>query len=270
MLKNFFKKILPEEQDIGIIHEEKPLMTIIENDKSGKDASVKALSDKIEANSKNTTTSGKVVATEKATEKKEIVPKNPTKEPTFYEIIRKPIYKSLNLAFILVEENFEMNEKSKEIKEIISNMLNNRKDAAFILISYGADIKIYDILTSNSINKESTIGKIVSFVNTCKDVDLLAAIGYVLQFIENVKCNDDLLEVNAEKFKINSFNVITIGTGKSNGILIDKNEIMKIIDILSNKYSVNMKYFCINDVETVEAAKLGFGLIGHINSNFYS
>ena len=78
---------------------------------------------------------------------------------------------------------------------------------------------------------------------------------------DKFKPKDDRIE-----YRISEMNAVFIGTGAHT----DLDKARKALNSLLATNSIkSIKYFCVKDTDTINAALLGFPLIGHIESNFY-
>lgn len=196
-------------------------------------------------------------------------PKTETCDKEFYSF-RKPIYKDV-VVLVIENSSYTRNYKEK-ILQIANKIVEANKECFFLLVRIGDDKKSYDILGFDKLNKDNIIDN--WFTETMsQQCDYLEAIKYIEEYYRKLIIGFELWDEkikDVKKYSIQNINVIFIGSGNESLDAESKKECMQILKRIKSKSRIkSIKYFCTLDSQTIGVAKLGFPVIGHIETDFY-
>lgn len=181
-----------------------------------------------------------------------IVPKIPEKE-----------------VFAFIVENSEATFGRREnIINIISQIVERKKDAIFLFVRVGNNQKTFLPMDYSCVKTKNVIDSLVTESETDELPSLASALFYLSNNL-NVFANDTF-SFNMTKYKLSSCSIVCVGTG-SYSFAEDSHRIVAscITKLQSISKLKTFKYFCIKDSDAIRVASLGFPVIGHIISDFY-
>lgn len=181
-----------------------------------------------------------------------IVPKIPEKE-----------------VFAFVVENSNATLEQKEgIINIISQIVERKKEAIFLFVRVGNNQRPFLPMDYNSVKTKNIISSLITESETDELPNLASALFYLLNNL-NVFAKDTFC-FKETKYKLGTCSIVCIGTGEC---LIGEDSPGIIASCIAKLQSISklkaFKYFCINDSDAIRVASLGFPVIGHIISDFY-
>lgn len=175
---------------------------------------------------------------------------NMCKQESFF--FKKTVDKSLTV--IIVEDTEETVKKREELLKIIN--MRVRSDVICI-VRYGNTVSIEKVQENNEFNRNNVFSRqkqnsdTVCFFDAIKIVESIAEV-----------CKYKVYEENGwEKKKIQSIDIIGIGTGKEYGSKTDFTQAIKSLNKINEK-NIETKYFCLEDTYLSGLASLGFRSVG--------
>ena len=180
----------------------------------------------------------------------------------------KPVEKQNVIIFVL-ENRHEVSARKNEIIGLLKRIVDKNNTSLFWFLKLGNDEEFYDILDYSDINKKEILENMLSAQdkNEAK-VDMEKALTTINDFFHALTLKLGNFEFKEKKYDIQNISIIFIGTAdydlKSKKEIIHKFRLIKKFGRIKT-----IKYFCMEDKETVNAAMLGFPVIGHIESDFY-
>lgn len=179
-----------------------------------------------------------------------------------------------NVIIFAFENSDKVNSHKAEILQLVKKIVQDNASALFLFMRLGKNKRFFGIMNSETIDKGKIIDDLlfVDKVEEDKDkddkVNYKEALNHINDFLDLVKFG--ALEYKEKKYDIPSVRTIFVGTAEYGGDADSKAEISKLIgSIKASKKAKILKYFCMEDKETINAARLGFPVIGHIVSDFY-
>lgn len=194
-----------------------------------------------------------------------------TKKETGY-IFSKPLYREKKNIITFVVENTEIvNSHKNEILRLVKKIVNDNSTDLFLFLRVGNDQKFFDVLDSEKVVENKIIEDLFTENgnNECK-IDFSKALKHIDEFLKLLRAELGILECNEKKYDIQNLSMIFIGTAEYDINSDSKKEITNLLNsIRTNRKIKTIKYFCMEDKETINAAMLGFPVVGHIVSDFY-
>lgn len=173
------------------------------------------------------------------------------------------------VIFFVIEDTVEVKEYANQIKAIIKRIVKENDLALFSFMNTsGNSIKV-DLLSASLIERDKPVETILnSDDKTENSVKLIKPLRNIAYFLEYVKKSFGKIKRGKSEFYVEKCKIIFIGTGKYEIDL--QHDLAELIKFINNQALVKtMKYFCMKDTQTIDAAKLGFPVIGHIEYDFY-
>ena len=173
-------------------------------------------------------------------------------------------------VFAFVVENSNDVAKYKDlIVSILNNIVKNKTNAIFVFVRVGNGKKSFVPMDYNELTEQKIISSLFSENEPVEQVNLAPALYYIRNIIKVF--NDNEFSFKNQKYKLNSFSVICVGSSS----FIDSEYVRKTVttcikEITEMPKLKTFKYFCLKDSDSIKLASLGFPVIGHIVSNFYS
>lgn len=182
--------------------------------------------------------------------KKSFLGKGKTQSSWVYpRIIKK------KLTIVLLENT----KKSLEAKNIILKIIHRLLSTDLIcIITYGSTIKVEKVVKVSDFADEKLLNIDDMNDNACL-YDALEILNKVVT-IALKKIQDDDFGIN--RYKIESIDVIGIGSGLDVGSKMNREEAIKCFDNILSKKDVETKYFCFSEDTFKEVASIGFRSIG--------
>lgn len=183
---------------------------------------------------------------------------------------KKPIYK--DVVVLVIENSVFTREYSEKILQIAKKIIESNKESFFLFIRTGDDKKTYFSLNSDFLEKEKIIDNWFSKINA-QECNYLEVMSFIDKYYKSIITGIELQDIHdkeSQKYFIQNINIVFIGSGTTTLEKEDKKEFMRLLKSLKNKTTIkSIKYFCVLDSQTINVAKLGFPVIGHIETDFY-
>ena len=172
-------------------------------------------------------------------------------------------------VIIFAIENTPMVVEHKDkILNLIKKIANDNEKCFFMFLRMGNNKKYFDILNYESIQKDNIFDTL--FIGDDEEkanVDYQEVLKHINDFLISTIVD---LEYKNKKYEIQNYNIIFIGTGEYEDVEVTKSESLNLMKRITSRSKVKtVKYFCINDNQTINVAALGFSVIGHIVTDFY-
>ena len=193
------------------------------------------------------------------------------RKATIFPLV-KPVYKEKkNIIVFVVENTSKVNNYKAQILSLINKISNDNDSALFLFLKAGNNKKFYNVLDLKTIDEDKIIDSLLSVENdSCDEVDYVEVLKHINDFLVSLTVNLGELEYKEKKYDVQNISIIFIGTSDYYGDDESKVEISRLIRTIKvNKKTKTIKYFCMEDKETINAAMLGFPVVGHIVSDFY-
>ena len=186
-------------------------------------------------------------------------------------IYQRPVYrKKINAIAIAIENSTKVNEHKDYILPLIKKIVEDNKEALFLFLRYGNSQKFFDVLDYEALSNEKVLENLLFVAENDNDkIEMFNALSHINDFL---KLQDPTLgfEYKNRKYDVQNNSIIFIGTAVCIDTKDEKEKIMEVMRSIKAKSSVKaIKYFCMEDKETIDAAMLGFPIVGHIVSDFY-
>lgn len=174
-----------------------------------------------------------------------------------------------NIIILAIENTSKVREYKEIVLKIISKIIEDNKDSMFAIFRMGCHPKYFGILPYDIIQKNQIKERVLKETDEQdKSGFLYEVLKYVKHIINKNKISFNRIEVEDIEYEITGYNIVFLGTANFESSTNELSaEILK--ELKSNKKINSIKYFCIDDKNTINAASIGFPLIGHIESNFY-
>ena len=165
----------------------------------------------------------------------------------------KPL-KNFQLRIFLIENTLELEKMQHRVSQIFENFGTSE----FIIINYGSNVRKIDIIEKNDFNKDEF------FVD--EDLGENACLYDALIEIENIVKKYYLItkELDDKKIFIDSIEIIGIGTGIDNFSNVSEKLAMESFVRVTKLDRVTTKYFCLDEKNIMNPARIGFRSIGVI------
>lgn len=180
-----------------------------------------------------------------------------------------PVYKEKKDVIIFVVENtFMVNEYKNEILRLINKIVEDNKECFFLFLRTGNHKQYFEVSDYQSIMKDNLLENLLISAEEDCAVDYLDVLKHIDSFLST--CIMGIFEYNHKKYDIQNNSIIFMGTGDCHHEEYSKKESMRLIKRINSRIKVKtIKYFCMEDSQTLKAATLGFPVIGHIVTDFY-
>ena len=173
------------------------------------------------------------------------------------------------VIFFVIEDTVDVKKYANQINAITKRIIKENDSELFsFMVPNGKDTQI-NLLSASLIERDKTVESILkSDDKTEISVKLLDPLRNIAYFLEYVKKSFGKIYRGKSEFYVEKCKIIFIGTGEYEKNL--QQDVTELIKFINNQTLVKtMKYFCMKDSQTVNAAKLGFPVIGHIEYDFY-
>jgi len=192
----------------------------------------------------------------------------PYRRPVFEKPIR---YEARPLIVVAVENTREVCEYYTDITSLLKKIVSDNKDSFFLFLRMGENQKYFDILHHDKL-KENNLpeGILSNKVEHDVSVRLADALSHIYENIKTKPLAPLRFKHNEKDYEISSSKIIVIGSGKIDSISSDQRQACEFVKSICDIKSVKaFKYFCLKDRNAINAAKIGFPEIGHIDYTFY-
>ena len=163
--------------------------------------------------------------------------------------LQRTILESKKVTIMLLENTLFM--KQLKIERIATNILSD-PDQIVTIVRYGENIETVTYNQGDSI------------VSDGKEPEKLLFYDSLIEVSELIK----RLYTEQKMFKIKSVEIIGIGNCEDKGSTKSKEAAIKEFNEIIQKYDIKNKYYCLSEKEYLEAAEIGFHLIGSITTPY--
>lgn len=186
------------------------------------------------------------------------------KEIDWYKPLRK---ENKDVVIIVVDNVSEVYEYQKEVVGLVNKITQSNKDSFFMVLRLGNDKKFFDVLNYEKLETEKVLDNLLTESKTEVDVDYLEALKHIEAFYNGTVFD---FEYNDKKYDIKNIRILFVGTAQPVSDDKVKKDISKTLKELKQMGRIKaIKYFCMEDKQTFNAAKIGMPVIGHIQTDFY-
>jgi len=177
--------------------------------------------------------------------------------------------KKKNVITLVVENTSNVREYKQTVLKIISKIINDNKEDLFSIYRVGFQPKHFGIIGAEVIEKNNILNELLIDTDDPDTESLLYEVLKHVKFkINTDKTQFNKMEMDDQKYEIVGYSIILIGVANFHDSTNElSSEILK--ELKSNKKIKTIKYFCIDDKSAINAATIGFPVIGHIEANFY-
>ena len=203
--------------------------------------------------------------------KDDIEVKEDSKKPNSF-VFSRPIYREKKSIIIFAIENTaKVRDHKNEILRLTKKIVQDNSTSLFLFLRVGNNKKFFDILDSEEFEKEKIVDNLFLEDGTNETkVDFAEVLNHIDKFLSSLRAELGIYEYKEKKYDIENSSIIFVGTADYDGDNDSKKEILNLMSsIRANKKIKTIKYFCMEDKETINAAMLGFPVVGHIVSDFY-
>ena len=193
---------------------------------------------------------------------------NPYRRAVFERPIR---YEMRPLIVVAVENSSEVCKYYTDITSLLKKIVSDNKDSFFLFLRMGTDQKYFDILHHDKLKENNLPEGIISDkVEHDLFVKLADALAHIYENIKTKPLAPLRFKHDEKDYEISSSKIIVIGSGKIDTISSDQKQSCEFVKSICETTSVKaFKYFCLKDSNAINAAKIGFPEIGHIDYTFY-
>lgn len=180
-----------------------------------------------------------------------------------------PIVKAKKDVIIFVIENTAMvNEYKNEILNLINKIVEGNKQSLFLFLRIGNSKKYFELMDYEVFTEESILKSLFTEDGINKtEVDYIGVLEHIHAFMLSCICSFKYKEI---EYDLQSNNIIFVGAAECEYEESSKKEVFRLIKRIITRPKVKtVKYFCMEDNQTINAAALGFPVIGHIVTDFY-
>jgi len=179
---------------------------------------------------------------------------------------QKPVVRKekKDAVVFVVEESLSTVNYKKEILWLINKIIESNKECFFVLLCIGTKNKFYDPIDYNSFKVDGILSKILDESQEQSIIDYVEALKHIATFYDDTIFD---FKYKEKEYDIEKINIIFIGTGHSDTDNIETSKIIKKLKLLPRTKTI--KYFCLEDNQTFNAAQLGMPVIGHVITDFY-
>ncbi len=168
---------------------------------------------------------------------------------TVIPTLQIPRLESKKVTIMLLENTPFM--KQLKIERIATNILSD-PDQIVTIVRYGENIETVTYNQGDSIVFDGKEPEKLLFYDSLIEVS---------EFIKR-------LYTEQKMFKIKSVEIIGIGNCEDKGSTKSKEAAIKEFNEIIQKYDIKNKYYCLSEKEYLEAAEIGFHLIGSITTPY--
>lgn len=183
----------------------------------------------------------------------------------FIDAVKKKEKK--DIIIFAVENSSKTDSYKDEIKKLIQKIVESNKENFFVMLKIGNGKKFYEPLDYECFNVSDILNDLFS-----PSEPVFADYLEVLDYIEYLYTQFTFkFENKDKKYEIQNISIVFFGSGKNTLQGESLRQAKNVIRRLKIRTKIKtFKYFCMEDRGTLEVAKLGFPVIGHISTNFYN
>ena len=171
-----------------------------------------------------------------------------------YSRVFFPKIENKKLSIILLENT----QKSSEVKEIILKIIHRLSSDLVCVITYGSTVRVGRVKKVSKFDDSELLDKDDLNDKACL-YDALRTLNKVVKIAFEKTRYDDF---GINQYKINSIDIIGIGSGVDVDSKISREESLRYFDEILSKTGVETKYFCFSEEAFIEGASIGFRSIG--------
>ena len=172
-----------------------------------------------------------------------------------YSRIFFPRVENKKLSIILLENT----QSSAKVTSIISKIIHRLSPSDFVcVITYGSTVRVGRVKKVSKFDDSELLDKDDLNDKACL-YDALRTLNKVVKIAFEKTRYDDF---GINQYKINSIDIIGIGSGVDVDSKISREESLRCFDEILSKTGVETKYFCFSEEAFIEVASIGFRSIG--------
>lgn len=160
------------------------------------------------------------------------------------------------LTIVLLENTKKSIEEKATILKIIHRLVSTD---LICVITYGDDVNVYKVKKVSEFSDEKLLDMDNVTENACCLYDALITLNKVVTIAYKRELNEDF---GIDRYKIDSIDIIGIGSGLNVGSKTKIEEAIKCFDKILEKKDIDTKYFCFSEDTFKDVALLGFRSIG--------
>lgn len=174
-------------------------------------------------------------------------------------------YKPKKDVVIFVIENSPITLGYKnQIIGLVNKITQSNSECFFMMLRVGNEEKFYDVIDYSSLSPKGLFDEFFTDMQMLGKVDYLEALKHIEDFYTSSVVD---FEYQRRKYIVKNINVIFVGSGCTSS---SKEEVAQTIKKLKTiQRTKTIKYFCLEDSQTFNVAKMGIPVIGHIETDFY-
>lgn len=186
-----------------------------------------------------------------------------------YRYERPPIYENRNIVILAIENSSSVNEYQNKVLSVINKIITDNKSDLFMFFKLTKNSSHCDLMSYEELKSSNVLSALFDTETAVDFVNLSEVMKQIYTFISE-QIESSIVTHNSKKYKVQNIRILFVGTG-----LMDEEEqgIASTIHFLNclkcNSLTKSIKYFCIKDIDAINIAKMGFPIIGHLESNFY-
>ncbi len=179
----------------------------------------------------------------------------------------QPFFEKRGIIILVVENTPKVNSYRNEVLRLANKIIEDNKSEFFLFLKNGSEGEFFNTLSYDELKSEGFPERLL-FSNNCSQfVNLSSSFIHIYNFIKKYLGSYKLVPHNGKSYTIDNARIIFIGTGIDDTNADYSRRLLRLMR--DNKCVKTIKYFCIKDEDAINAAKIGFPIIGHIESNFY-
>ncbi len=179
----------------------------------------------------------------------------------------KPLYEKADAIIIVVESTRYTAKYQNDIMRLVNKIITDNPDSYFMFLRIGSNQAFSELFNSTKVKELDLKQDFFGNITEKDDVNIEPALLKIDDFVMTHLLTLKTIHEGAKLYRIDGVKLIFIGQGKSSGTVVKSSSVLKTL--CKDKGVKTVKYFCIKDEDAINAAKLGFPVIGHIESNFY-
>lgn len=181
-----------------------------------------------------------------------------------------PIYKAKKDVIVFAIDNTsKVAEHKNEILNLVNKIVQDNEKCFFMFLRMCNHKKYFDILNYEAYQKEEILKALfVEGEEENAKVDYSDALKHINEFLISSIVD---FELDGKKYELQNVRIIFIGAGTNEYAEDAKKETLECIKKITRRDKVKaLKYFCMEDNQTINVAALGFPVIGHMVTDFYA
>lgn len=172
-----------------------------------------------------------------------------------------------DIIVFVIENSLYTRCYAQNIQAIVKRIIDSNKSAFFMMLKVGDGKRFFETSDYDTLTKDNVVASLFN-ESQQGNVDYIEVLDHITKFYKDTIVD---YEYKSTKYDIQNISVVVIGSGKTYIDSEATENISKFVaDIKNNKKTKTIKYFCMTDRQSIDVAKLGFPVIGHIDNDFYS